>query len=248
MPAESDYDFSAVPTSSSPPQQPSPLKTPTPGSHPFPRIPSPSAPQQTSPPTPPTASTSTSSSNRLRDPGQATKSGQILDGRFRILNLIGSGAFSKVVRAECIDRDNADAHQQMAIKMIHKATTKHNERMRLAVQRETEVLKVCAAYGLTEGHKADCLVVHAMLRLQHIRHPSLVRLFESFETPEHECLVLEYVAGGEMFDLLANRHADFTEPFVRRIFCGLVDVVKWMHSIHLVHRDIKLESAFKPLS
>lgn len=78
--------------------------------------------------------------------------------------------------------------------------------------------------------------------IQHIRHPSLVDLTTYFDTPYHTCLVLDYSPGGELFDFVADFHELISEVLVRRIFGELADVLGWMHSIGLVHRDIKLES------
>lgn len=66
----------------------------------------------------------------------------------------------------------------------------------------------------------------------------------SFSTPAHHCLVLEYVGGGELFDLIDNSesHARLDEPLLRRMFGELCKAVGWMHGVGLVHRDIKLES------
>ncbi|KAK9894787.1 kinase-like protein [Cystobasidium minutum MCA 4210] len=105
----------------------------------------------------------------------------------------------------------------VAIKLISRSHIKKNDRMRISIVREVEVLK-------------------------HIRHPSLVHLTSSFETPWHTCLVLEYAAGGELFDFIADHHEHTSEALVRRIFGELADVLGWMHSIGLVHRDIKLEN------
>ena len=79
---------------------------------------------------------------------------------------------------------------------------------------------------------------------QHISHPSIVSYLHSFSTPSHHCLVLEYVGGGELLDLVDNpaKHARVDEPLVRRIWGELCRAVAWMHSVGLVHRDIKLES------
>lgn len=66
----------------------------------------------------------------------------------------------------------------------------------------------------------------------------------SFSTPAHHCLVLEYVGGGELFDLIDNpeSHARLDETLLRRMFGELCKAVGWMHGVGLVHRDIKLES------
>lgn len=58
--------------------------------------------------------------------------------------------------------------------------------------------------------------------------------------------MLEYAAGGELFDFIASHHEETSEALVRRIFGELADVLGWMHSIGLVHRDIKLESKLLP--
>lgn len=57
-------------------------------------------------------------------------------------------------------------------------------------------------------------------------------------------MILERVAGGELFDLLSNRHEELAqrEWLVRILFGELANAVGWMHSINLVHRDIKLEN------
>ena len=69
-----------------------------------------------------------------------------------------------------------------------------------------------------------------------------MRLLASFDTVYHTCLVLEYSNGGELFELIAEHHERMSEAVVRRIFGELADVLGWMHSIGLVHRDVKLES------
>jgi protein-serine/threonine kinase len=58
-------------------------------------------------------------------------------------------------------------------------------------------------------------------------------------------LVLEYVSGGELLDVINSdeQHAQLTEKILRRIWCELVGVVEWIHARLVVHRDIKLESA-----
>ncbi|KAL7007038.1 GTP-binding protein gtr1 [Cystobasidiomycetes sp. EMM_F5] len=113
--------------------------------------------------------------------------------------------------------DPPDTGESVAIKMISRSHVKKNDRMRISILREVEVLK-------------------------HIRHPSLVRLIESFDSLFHTCLVLEYSSGGELFELIANHHEQMSEALVRRIFGEVADVLGWMHSIGLVHRDIKLEN------
>lgn len=73
-------------------------------------------------------------------------------------------------------------------------------------------------------------------------------LSASLSTPLYTVLVLEYAPGGELFDFIADWHSSITEGLARRMFGELCGAVGWMHEIGLVHRDIKLESAFLSLS
>ncbi|PWN52026.1 kinase-like protein [Violaceomyces palustris] len=113
----------------------------------------------------------------------------------------------------------AEEDELVALKMLDREPCKQNERMKVSWVREVEVLK-------------------------HISHPNLVRFIASFSTRVHHVLVLERVAGGELFDLLASHHAELArrEWLVRRLFAELASAVGWMHRINLVHRDIKLEN------
>ncbi|PWN30170.1 kinase-like protein [Jaminaea rosea] len=106
-----------------------------------------------------------------------------------------------------------------ALKMMAREPFEQNERMKVSWVREVEVLR-------------------------HIHHPSLIHFIKSFSTPRHHVLVLERVAGGELFDVLWSHKVEMAkrEWFVRRLFAELANAVGWMHSINLVHRDIKLEN------
>jgi serine/threonine protein kinase len=59
------------------------------------------------------------------------------------------------------------------------------------------------------------------------------------------CIVLEYVAGGELFDYVQKMHQNtcsVNETQVKKLFLQLLQAVKWLHDHHIVHRDLKLES------
>lgn len=56
--------------------------------------------------------------------------------------------------------------------------------------------------------------------------------------------MIERVEGGELFDLLAKNQVEISkrEWLVRRLYAEMANAVGWMHSVNLVHRDLKLES------
>lgn len=75
-------------------------------------------------------------------------------------------------------------------------------------------------------------------------HVSLPQLYASFSVRTHHVLVLEYVAGGELLDVVNSdeQHAQLNEKLLQRIWRELVSAVEWIHAHLVVHRDIKLES------
>ena len=97
---------------------------------------------------------------------------------------------------------------------------------------------------IRDTHSQPCPVTRFSCTPQHISHPSIVSYLHSFSTPSHHCLVLEYVAGGELFTLVNSdvEYKRVTEPALRRMWGELARAVGWMHGVGLVHRDIKLES------
>ncbi|OJT13026.1 CBL-interacting serine/threonine-protein kinase 9 [Trametes pubescens] len=114
---------------------------------------------------------------------------------------------------------HAKTGRLVAVKMTERSLCSANSRSRVSFVREVEVLR-------------------------HIAHPSIVSYLHSFSTPSHHCLVLEHISGGELLDLVDNPEsfARIDEPLVRRIWGELCKAVAWMHSVGLVHRDIKLEN------
>ncbi|CUA72138.1 Serine/threonine-protein kinase ppk27 [Schizosaccharomyces pombe 972h-] [Rhizoctonia solani] len=107
----------------------------------------------------------------------------------------------------------------VAVKMMDRALCDVNDRTRISFVREVEVLR-------------------------HISHPSIVAYLHSFTTPTHHCLVVEHIGGGELFDLINKEENQnkMTESLLRRLWGELCRAVGWMHSVALVHRDIKLEN------
>eukprot|EP00123_Amoebidium_parasiticum_P015820 comp23163_c0_seq1/m.37470 comp23163_c0_seq1/g.37470 ORF comp23163_c0_seq1/g.37470 comp23163_c0_seq1/m.37470 type:complete len:719 (-) comp23163_c0_seq1:300-2456(-) len=77
--------------------------------------------------------------------------------------------------------------------------------------------------------------------LKMINHPNCMHLVDVYESRQKMVLVLELIAGGELFHKIAAKEI-FTEleaiPIIRSILDGLV----YLHSLNIVHRDLKPEN------
>eukprot|EP00002_Diphylleia_rotans_P030548 TRINITY_DN6288_c0_g1_i6.p1 TRINITY_DN6288_c0_g1~~TRINITY_DN6288_c0_g1_i6.p1 ORF type:complete len:498 (+),score=126.06 TRINITY_DN6288_c0_g1_i6:52-1545(+) len=74
-----------------------------------------------------------------------------------------------------------------------------------------------------------------------VRHPFIVALREYHETGKEAYLIMQYAAGGEVFDRLATQGA-YTEAEARTILAQVLDAVAHLHSLGIAHRDLKPEN------
>ncbi|GLD94811.1 hypothetical protein PINS_up003436 [Pythium insidiosum] len=77
--------------------------------------------------------------------------------------------------------------------------------------------------------------------LRRMRHPHLIRLYEVIDTPTDIFMVLEYVAGGELFDYIVSKGRLSPEE-ARHFFHQIISGVEYCHFHRIVHRDLKPEN------
>jgi serine/threonine-protein kinase SRK2 len=74
-----------------------------------------------------------------------------------------------------------------------------------------------------------------------LRHPNIIRFKEVVLTPTHLGIVMEYAAGGELFERICDAgrfHEDEARYFFQQLVCG----VSFCHAMGICHRDLKLEN------
>lgn len=72
-------------------------------------------------------------------------------------------------------------------------------------------------------------------------HPHVARLENIYETDADLHFVMEYMAGGELYDRLINRH-HYTEEAAASTSRQMLLAVAYLHTHQIVHRDLKLEN------
>ncbi|XP_037947781.1 uncharacterized protein LOC119679474 isoform X3 [Teleopsis dalmanni] len=74
-----------------------------------------------------------------------------------------------------------------------------------------------------------------------VQHPNIIHIYEVFENREKMVLVMEFAAGGELYDYLSERKV-LSEDEARRIFRQVATAVYYCHKHKICHRDLKLEN------
>ncbi|ETM52793.1 CAMK/CAMKL/AMPK protein kinase, partial [Phytophthora nicotianae] len=77
--------------------------------------------------------------------------------------------------------------------------------------------------------------------LRKMRHPHIIRLYEVIDTPTDIFMVLEYIAGGELFDYIVSKGRLAPEE-ARHFFHQIISGVEYCHFHRIVHRDLKPEN------
>ena len=70
-------------------------------------------------------------------------------------------------------------------------------------------------------------------------HPRIVRLFEAFQGEGEVVMVLELLAGGELFDLVATEEFQLTEAQCRGFLRQICQGVHYLHGEGVMHLDLK---------
>ncbi|XP_077200720.1 death-associated protein kinase 1 [Paroedura picta] len=136
-----------------------------------------------------------------------------LDDYYEIGEELGSGQFA-VVR-KCREKSTGT---QYAAKFIKKRRTKSSRRgvSREDIEREVNILK-------------------------EIQHPNVITLHDVYESKMDVILILELVAGGELFDFLAEKES-LTEEEATEFLKQILNGVNYLHSLQIAHFDLKPEN------
>ncbi|EFN51045.1 hypothetical protein CHLNCDRAFT_37582, partial [Chlorella variabilis] len=138
-----------------------------------------------------------------------------LEDVYSLGSIIGTGGFSEVQVAT----DRAIRHQCACKSMPlppADSESKAERQARMAALRE----------------------ISSMLGLE---HPNVVGLREYFVESNRVYLIMELLRGGELLDAV-NTHGPFSEEDARTIFLQLMRGVQYLHSVGVVHRDLKLDN------
>ncbi|KAG7567355.1 Protein kinase domain [Arabidopsis thaliana x Arabidopsis arenosa] len=109
------------------------------------------------------------------------------------------------------------------------------------LMRNKQTNELVAVKFIDRGFKIDENVAREIINHRALNHPNIVRFKEVVLTPTHLGIVMEYAAGGEMFERISSA-GRFSEAEARYFFQQLICGVHYLHAMQICHRDLKLEN------
>jgi hypothetical protein len=77
--------------------------------------------------------------------------------------------------------------------------------------------------------------------LQSLNHPNIIRLEDTFESPDRIYMVMEMMKGGELFDYVVEK-GTLSEEEASVLVRKITSAVAHMHGLDIIHRDLKPEN------
>jgi len=114
--------------------------------------------------------------------------------------------------------------------------------VRLGINRKNKDKFAVKVVHKSKLSKQDIGALHVEVGIiSKLRHPHVVKYFDFTQDRSHYYIVLEVVAGGELFDRIVQR-VYYSEKEARDLVWVLLDVLHHLHGKKIAHRDLKPEN------
>ncbi|CAL4128945.1 unnamed protein product, partial [Meganyctiphanes norvegica] len=108
----------------------------------------------------------------------------------------------------------------------------------------TKFIKKASVYedSWVDDSTLGCRVPLEVSLLLVLDHPNIVKVYDVFENDDYFQLVMEkWGAGMDLFEFI-DRNPIMDEPLAAHIFRQIVSALKYLHSLNVIHRDVKDEN------
>ncbi|XP_058253144.1 myosin light chain kinase, smooth muscle-like [Hemibagrus wyckioides] len=178
--------------------------------------------------------------------------------RFRVRACNAMGVSDPSEESDCIKMDTAADPQEeplpqveVVIDTVHKVKDCYNIHEKLGVGKFGQVFRlthketgcVCAGKFYRAVVSKDKEAARDEIKLmKELFHPKLVQCLGAFDTRSEIVLIMEYIAGGELFERIVDDNFEHTEPTSMQYMRQILEGVLYLHRKNIVHLDLKPEN------
>lgn len=117
--------------------------------------------------------------------------------------------------------------------VVYKGRSRHSSSL--------AAIKTISKEGIMQNTRSLHALFNEISAMKRLTHPRITRLIGMYENERELLLVLEYVAGGDLFQRLAVK-GKYPETKARVFMYRLIEALDYMHKREVVHRDLKPEN------
>ncbi|XP_031168215.1 myosin light chain kinase, smooth muscle isoform X2 [Sander lucioperca] len=178
--------------------------------------------------------------------------------RVRAYNAVGvsePGPVSPVVRMEQQDKPQEEEAPQafccVSIDSSHKVTDHYILQEKLGMGKfglvfklsHKETGRVCAGKFYKGRRAKEREAARKEIELMNfLHHPKLVQCLAAYDHKPEMVMVMEFIAGGELFERIVDDSFEHTEPASVRYMQQILKGIAFMHQQSIVHLDLKPEN------
>lgn len=93
--------------------------------------------------------------------------------------------------------------------------------------------------NLTKQQRTE-LLINEVATMKYYKHPNIVKMYNSYLVDDELWLVLEYLEGGTLTDIVTD--TSMTEQQIATVCVQCLQALAFLHAEGLIHRDIKSDS------
>lgn len=177
--------------------------------------------------------------------------------RVRAYNSAGVSEPSKV--SECVkmatakkeEKEQPESYITVTIDTKHKAKDHYNVLEKLGVGKFGEVYRmshketgqvVAGKFYRARTSKERASARKEIELMNSLHHPKLVQCLAAYETRSEMVMIMEYIAGGELFERIVDDNFEHTEPTSARYMQQILEGMRYVHKQNIVHLDLKPEN------
>ncbi|KAK1799340.1 hypothetical protein P4O66_007584 [Electrophorus voltai] len=148
-------------------------------------------------------------------------------------------------------QDEMTEYVNVTIDDKHKVTDHYNVLERLGTGRFGQVFRlthkvtghVCAGKFYKGRRTSEREAAKKEITLMNfLHHPKLVQCLAAYNNKPEIVMVMEFIAGGELFERIVDDNFEHTEPTSVGYMCQILQGIEFMHKQSIVHLDLKPEN------